>query len=248
MGLPTTQKAAVKQGEGASSTAPVREVQVPELQPGHIIVKLTWSGVCASDKSLLHDEWAASNFTMLDKAKGIAGHEGAGQVVAVADDVKDLWNIGDRAGVKWVVGVCRECYFCTNGTDELQCQKQINSGYSIPGTFQEYCLTDARYATRLPEGVKDEEAGPIMCGGVTAYVAMKRSVVRPGQWVVALGAGGGLGHFGVQYAKAMGMRVIAVDGGSEKEKLCKQLGAEHYIDFLSCQDIAAEVLKITTYG
>jgi len=107
---------------------------------------------------------------------------------------------------------------------------------------------DGRYATRIPEGVKDEEAGPIMCGGVTAYTACKRSSVRPGQWIVLIGAGGGLGHFGTQYAKAMGMRVIAVDGGEEKAKLCKDLGAEQYIDFTQVKDIAAEVMKITTYG
>lgn len=66
---------------------------------------------------------------------------------------------------------------------------------------------------------------------VTAYVACKRSAVKPGQWIVLPGAGGGLGHFAVQYAKAMGMRVIAVDGGDEKRDLCKKLGAEAFIDF-----------------
>lgn len=116
------------------------------------------------------------------------------------------------------------------------------------GTFQEYCLTDARYATRLPAGVKDEEAGPILCGGVTSYVACKRSAVKPGQWIVFPGAGGGLGHLAVQYAKAMGMRVIAIDGGKEKETLCKSLGVEHYIDYTTCADITAEILRITTYG
>lgn len=59
---------------------------------------------------------------------------------------------------------------------------------------------------RIPEGVPDEEAGPIMCGGVTSYVACKRSAVKPGQWLVVNGAGGGFGHLGVQYAKVMGMR------------------------------------------
>ncbi|KAK4999104.1 hypothetical protein LTR66_001780 [Elasticomyces elasticus] len=102
--------------------------------------------------------------------------------------------------------------------------------------------------TRIPEGVSDEEAGPIMCGGVTAYTACKRSGVRPGQWIVMPGAGGGLGHLGVQYAKAMGMRVIAIDGGPEKEKLCKQLGAEHFLDFEKTKDLPGEVMKITTYG
>ncbi|EMC95727.1 hypothetical protein BAUCODRAFT_71132 [Baudoinia panamericana UAMH 10762] len=246
--IPKEQSAAVKQGEGHDATAPVQKIAVPEPGPGQIMVKINWTGLCASDKSLIHDEWAAFGLAMTEAAKGIAGHEGAGEVVAIHPDVADRWKIGDRAGVKWVVSVCRACEFCQNGTDELHCPKQLNSGFTMPGTFQEYVLTDGRYATHLPDGVKDEEAGPIMCGGVTAYTACKRSAVRPGQWCVMIGGGGGLGHFGVQYGKAMGMRVIAVDGGEEKGRLCKDLGAEEYIDFTTTKDVAAEVMRITTFG
>ncbi|THX02056.1 alcohol dehydrogenase [Aureobasidium pullulans] len=196
MGLPTSQKAAVKQGEGKSSTAPVKDISVPEPAPGQILVKINWTGLCGSDKSLIYDEWATQGLRMTPDTHGIAGHEGAGEVVAVHDDVKDLWNVGDRAGVKWVASVCRK-------------------------------------------------SNPLRW---SAYTACKRSAVRPGQWIVLPGAGGGLGHLAVQYAKAMGMRIIAVDGGDDKGKLCKQLGAEHYIDFLSCKDVAAEVMKLTTFG
>lgn len=87
-----------------------------------------------------------------------------------------------------------------------------------------------------------------MCGGVTSYVACKRSQVKPGQWIVLSGAGGGVGHLAIQYAKAMGMRVIAVDGGEEKKKLCMSLGAEHFIDYTTVADLPAEVLRITLYG
>ncbi len=170
------------------------------------------------------------------------------QVVEVGENSHNIWKVGDRAGIKWVASTCGTCEFCTNGQDELHCEKQTNAGYSSPGTFQEYALSDARYASRIPEGVTDEEAGPIMCGGVTAYVGCKRSAVKPGQWVVISGAGGGLGHLAVQYAKAMGMRVIAIDGGEDKAKLCKSLGAEVFIDFQTCKDPVAEVKKITTYG
>lgn len=145
---------------------------------------------------------------MAPKTKGIAGHEGAGVVVAVGDNMNEQWKIGDRAGVKWVWSTCGHCEFCTNGTDELHCPNQQNSGVTVPGTFQQYVVADGRYTSKLPDGVKDEEAGPIMCGGVTSYTACKRSCVRPGQWIVVPGAGGGLGHFAIQYSKAMVFNVL----------------------------------------
>jgi len=124
----------------------------------------------------------------------------------------------------------------------------VYSSVTLPHGFQQYSIADSKYTTRVPEGVTDEEAGPIMCGRVTAYTACKRSVVKPGQRIVLPGAGGGLGHFAVQYAKAMGMRVIAIDGGDEKRDLCMLLGAEAYIDFTTSNDIAAEAMALTTYG
>lgn len=189
MTLPKTQKAGVKQGSGDTATVQIQEIPVQEPGPNQILIKINYSGLCASDKSLLHDEWA---FGMQPATNGIAGHEGAGVVIAVGSNVQDLWQVGNRAGIKWIASVCRRCEFCTNGVDECHCPKQVNSGFTFPGTFQEYALTDAHYATRLPDGVKDEEAGPIMCGGVTAYVACKRSGVKPGQWIVIPGAGGGM--------------------------------------------------------
>jgi alcohol dehydrogenase, propanol-preferring len=129
---------------------------------------------------LIKDEWAAFGLAMKPETKGIAGHEGAGVVVAVGDDQHHRWKVGDRAGIKWVASTCGECEFCTNGPN------QKNSGFSAAGTFQEYALADGRYTTRIPDGVSDEEAGPIMCGGVTAYVACKRSAVKPGQWIARI--------------------------------------------------------------
>ncbi|KAJ3508083.1 hypothetical protein NM208_g15873 [Fusarium decemcellulare] len=137
---------------------------------------------------------------------------------------------------------------CTNGLDEAHCPNAVHHAVEVAGTFQQYCVTDGRYATRIPKGVTDEVAGPIMCGGFSAYAACKRSAVKPGQWIVILRGGGGVGHFAVQYAKAMGMRVIAVDGGKEKGQMCRDLGAEVFIDFRECKDMAADVKKITTYG
>ncbi|KAK5946482.1 hypothetical protein PMZ80_000625 [Knufia obscura] len=246
--IPSKQRAAVRKGTGESATAPVEQIDVKMPGPGQILVKVNWTGLCASDKSLIHDEWKDFGVAMKDVTCGIAGHEGAGVVVAVGEGSDKRWKVGDRAGIKWIASVCGECEFCLNGQDEVHCVNQTNSGFSAEGTFQEYVLAPSNYASKIPEGVLDEEAGPIMCGGVTAYTACKRSNVKPGQWIVLPGAGGGLGHFGVQYAKAMGMRVIAIDGGDAKRDLCKKLGAEHFIDYTTTKDIPAEVMKLTQYG
>lgn len=91
------------------------------------------------------------------ETKGIAGHEGAGVVVAVGDGVRHKWQVGDRAGVKWVWSICGICEFCTNGTDELHCPYQKISAVTVPGTFQQYVVTDGNYTTKLRDGMKDEE-------------------------------------------------------------------------------------------
>ncbi|KAK2036460.1 GroES-like protein [Colletotrichum somersetense] len=246
--IPQTQQAAVRDGSGPDARVSVKTVPVPRPASHQILVKINWSGLCASDKSLLRDEWATYGGMippMALSSLGIAGHEGAGVVVAVGDDVSGLWKVGDRAGVKWVESVCGMCEMCSNGLDEVHCPSAAHHAVDVAGTFQEYCLTDGRYATKIPDGVTDEDAGPIMCGGFSAYAACKRTAVKPGEWLVILGAGGGVGHFALQYAKAMGMRVIAVDG-KEKEDMCRNLGAEEFIDFSN--DVVAEVRRITTYG
>lgn len=104
------------------------------------------------------------------------------------------------------------------------------SGLKRDGTFAEYAVVPSRYVIRIPEGVSDELVAPILCGGVTAYKAIKISEAVPGQWIVISGAGGGVGALGIQFAKAMGYRVIAIDVGNAKREYCLHLGAEVYFD------------------
>lgn len=134
MDLPTHQKAGVRKGSGKSAKCEVTTIEVPRPGPGQILCKINYTGICGTDKSLFYDEYLASTGTKIhESSKEILGHEGAGVVVAVADDVKELWKKGDRVGIKWITSVCGKCEFCTNGLDELQCPKQLNSGFTVPG-------------------------------------------------------------------------------------------------------------------
>ncbi|KAM5359981.1 hypothetical protein ACJZ2D_014075 [Fusarium nematophilum] len=245
--IPKRQRAAVRVVGDATKLVSIQTIDVPSPGPSQILVKITWTGVCGTDKTYFLGGFDAPTGSTDLGSGGIAGHEGVGVVVAVGQDAGERWSIGDRAGVKWIASVCGDCEFCQEGHD-MHCPNHTQSGLSRPGTFQEYCLADGRYSTKIPDGVPDEEAAPILCGGVTTYAACKKSGVGPGQWIVIPGAGGGLGHIAVQYAKAMGMRVIAIDTGDQKRQLCERLGAEVFIDFKTSEDVAAEVRNITRLG
>ncbi|VUC33526.1 unnamed protein product [Clonostachys rosea] len=245
--IPKTQWAAVKTTRTSIERVVMKLIDVPRPKASQILLKITYTGLCGSDKSFLCDDWEAFGINMSPETEGIAGHEGVGVVVAVGEDMKGRWNIGDRAGVKWIASVCGKCDFCQDG-EEVHCLNQTNSGFTAPGTFQRYCVADGQCTTKIPDTITDQEAAPILCGGVTAYAACKKSGVRPGGWIVIPGAGGGLGHLAVQYAHAMGMRVIAVDTGERKRQLCLDLGADAFIDFATTEDTVGEVKKLTKHG
>lgn len=138
---------------------------------------------------------------------------------------------------------------CLEGDDNT-CSQQKISGYYTPGTFQRYVVTSAHYATPIPDGVDSAEAAPILCAGLTVYSGLRKTNASPGQWIVISGAGGGLGHLAVQYAKnVMGLRVIAIDHGSKRD-LVTNCGAEVFLDFTQFNDaeLTDAVKKVTKGG
>ena len=149
-------------------------------------------------------------------------------------------KLGDRVGLAWLHSACGHCNFCLSGWETL-CLEQKNSGYSVNGSFAQYALAQADYLGRLPENLSFVDAAPILCAGVTTYKGLKETETRPGEWVVISGVGG-LGHVAIQYARAMGLRVAAVDLGPEKMALARKLGAEIAVD-AKTQDPAAEIQK-----
>jgi propanol-preferring alcohol dehydrogenase len=123
--------------------------------------------------------------------------------------------------------------------------RQKISGYYTPGTFQQYVLSPANYVTPIPDALDSADAAPMLCAGVTVYSALRKSNAVAGNWVVLLGAGGGLGHLGVQFsARGIGHRVIGIDHSSKKD-IVLESGAEHFIPVDGTDDIPAAVKQLT---
>ncbi|WP_261393877.1 alcohol dehydrogenase AdhP [Microbacterium esteraromaticum] len=210
-----TMRAAVTTPE---HTLAVQDVSIPTPGPGQALVRLITSGVCHTDLHAVRGDWPVA-----PKADLIPGHEGYGEVVALGEGVTSL-EIGQKVGNAWLWSACGECEHCRTGWETL-CESQHNGGYSVDGSFGEYMLVDERFAARIPDGVDPVEVAPILCAGVTVYKGLKMTGVKPGEWVVISGIGG-LGHIAVQYARSMGMRVVAVDIDESKLALARKHGAE----------------------
>lgn len=229
-----TMKAAVVETFGQDLV--IKEVAIPEPGPGQALVKLISSGICHTDLHAAQGDWPVK-----PSPPFIPGHEGVGTVEKLGEGVTEL-SVGQVVGNAWLWGACGTCEFCRTGWETL-CESQTNGGYSVDGSFGEYMLVDAKYATVIPEGSDPYEVGPVLCAGVTVYKGLKQTEVRPGQWVVISGIGG-LGHIAVQYAVAMGMRVVAVDVADDKLALAKQHGAEIVVNAMAT-DPAVEIQEKT---
>jgi alcohol dehydrogenase, propanol-preferring len=196
----------------------IENVPVPEPESEQILVRIAATGVCHTDLHAVRGDWPVR-----PTAPFIPGHEGVGTVVGVGRSVKRIKE-GDRVGIPWLHTACGYCPHCRTGWETL-CASQKNTGYSVNGSFAEYALADPNYVGRLPAALDWGPAAPILCAGVTVYKGLKETEVKPGEWVAISGIGG-LGHMAVQYAKAMGMHVAAIDIHPEKLALAAKLGAE----------------------
>ncbi|KAI0816511.1 dehydrogenase-like protein [Xylaria sp. FL0064] len=239
MSIPTEQWAQVL--EKAGGKVVYKKIPVPKPGPDEVLINIKYSGVCHTDLHAVKGDWP------LDvKIPLVGGHEGAGVVVARGELVHDV-QIGDYAGIKWLNGSCLSCAFCRTA-DESLCPNPDLSGYTVDGSFQQYAIGKAAHVARIPKECNLEPIAPVLCAGLTVYKGLKESNARPGEYIAIVGAGGGLGTFAIQYARAMGLHPIAIDGGAEKEQVCKELGAVAYVDFMTSKNIVEDVKKLTPEG
>jgi alcohol dehydrogenase, propanol-preferring len=217
----------------------IGELDVPTPGPGQILVKTEACGVCHTDLHAANGDWPVK-----PSLPFTPGHEGIGIVVAMGAGVTAVRE-GERVGVPWLYSACGHCEFCLAAQEPVCGQAQFG-GYTKNGGFAEFIVAAPNYVAHIPAGLAARDAAPLICAGITSYKGLKETQARPGEWVVVSGVGG-LGHLGVQYARAMGLQVCAVDIDDAKLAHATRLGADAVVNAKSGDPVAA-VREITGGG
>jgi len=199
----------------------VVERPIPEPGRAQVRIKVEACGVCHSDVLVKEGGFPGLQYPR------IPGHEIAGRIDAIGPDVTQ-WKPGQRVGVGWHGGHCFKCDPCRRG-NFIVCKFEKITALSFDGGYAEYVVVPAEAVAAMPDDLPADEAAPLMCAGITVYNSLRNSGARAGDLVAVQGIGG-LGHLGIQYARQMGFRTVAIGRGGDKEALAKKLGAHNYLD------------------
>ncbi|MGA9472555.1 MAG: alcohol dehydrogenase [Terriglobales bacterium] len=197
------------------------ERNIPEPTRGQVRIKVEACGICHSDAIVKDGHWPGLQYPR------VPGHEIAGRIDAVGEGVTQ-WKAGQRVGVGWHGGHCFICDPCRRG-DFVLCKNEKITALSHDGGYAEYLISPAEAVAAMPDDLPADEAAPLLCAGITVFNALRNSGARSGDLVAVQGIGG-LGHLGIQYARQMGFRTIAIGRGADKQPLASKLGAHQYID------------------
>jgi alcohol dehydrogenase/propanol-preferring alcohol dehydrogenase len=199
----------------------VVERPIPQPGRGQVRIKVEACGICHSDALVKEGYWPGIQYPR------VPGHEIAGRIDAIGADVA-LWKPGQRVGVGWHGGHCFQCDPCRRG-DFINCQFEKITAITFDGGYAEYVVVPAEAVALMPDDLPSDEAAPLLCAGITVFNALRNSDARAGALVAVQGIGG-LGHLGIQYARQMGFRTVAIGRGGDKQALAKKLGAHEYVD------------------
>ena len=194
---------------------------IPQPAPKQVRIKVEACGICHSDTLVKEGQWPGLQYPR------VPGHEIAGRIDAVGADVTQ-WKPGQRVGVGWHGGHCFQCDPCRRG-DFMNCKFEKVTAIHFDGGYAEYVIVPAEAVALMPDDLPADEAAPLLCAGITVFNALRNSGARAGDLVAVQGIGG-LGHLGIQYARQMGFRTVAIGRGGDKQPLAKKLGAHEYID------------------
>ncbi len=213
----------------APGTLRVVQRSVSEPRVGQVRIRVEACGVCHSDAATVTGSWPGLRLPR------VPGHEVVGRIEALGAGVT-RWKIGQRVGVGFFGGEDGVCEPCRRG-DVVNCQNPVVPGITVDGGYAEVMIAEARGIASIPDELTSVEAAPLLCAGITTYNALRNAGLRGGDLVAVQGIGG-LGHLGIQFARHMGFRTVAIGRGMDKKNLAQDLGAHFYID-AAAEDIAA---------
>lgn len=211
-----------------SSDGSIRETTAhrDDLTGDQVLVEISHSGVCFTD---VHYR----------KADMALGHEGAGSVAAVGPNVKHLKK-GDRVGWGYEHNSCEHCRQCLTGWETLCSERQMYASANLDqGSFGTHAVWREAFLFRVPDGISNEDSGPLMCGGSTVFNALHVAEVKSTARVGIVGIGG-LGHLAIQFAAKMGCQVIVFSGTDNKREEAKKLGAAEFYSTKGAKELKIE--------
>ncbi|CCM03460.1 uncharacterized protein FIBRA_05593 [Fibroporia radiculosa] len=211
---PSTYKAYAFTEKGGSLKQLTFDWKDPQLVPTHR------SPVAYSDEVVKHQSMPQVKYPL------VPGHEIIGDVVAIPS-TEQHWKLGQRVGGGWHGGHCGVCNRCRVG-DFITCDKEDINGIARHGGYAEFVTLRTEAVVGIPGDMDPAEVAPLLCAGVTTFISLRNMNCKPPD-IVAIQGIGGLGHLGVQFAKAMGYRTIALSSSQAKRDLALSLGAHFYI-------------------
>ena len=217
------------QVESAGGALTLVDVETTSPPRDHVRIAVVAAGVCGTDHAIVNGSFPGLVWPVTP------GHEIAGTIAELGDGVQDF-AVGDRVEVGWFGGNCNRCVPCRKGYF-MQCERLQVPSWQYPGGYAESVTVPATALARIPDGLSFAEAAPLGCAGVTTFNGLRSTRAKAGDLVAVLGVGG-LGHLGVQFARAMGFETVAIARGEGKAEDAKALGAHHYVDSTS-GDVAA---------
>src|SRR5882762_8919631 len=210
------------------------ERSVPDPGAGQVRIRVEACGICHTDAATVTGIYPGL------KLPRVPGHEVVGRIEALGSGVA-RWKIAQRVGIGFFGGEDGVCEPCRRG-DIVNCQNPVIPGVTVDGGYAEVMIAEARGIASIPDELTSVEAAPLLCAGITTYNALRNAGLRGGDLVAVQGIGG-LGHLGIQFARHMGFRTVAIGRGSDKEKLAKDLGAYVYVD-TAVEDAAAALQRL----
>ncbi|MEL7038245.1 MAG: NAD(P)-dependent alcohol dehydrogenase [Cyanobacteria bacterium J06592_8] len=201
------------------------------LDSGDIEIRVTHNGLCHTDLHMRDNDWSVSQFPL------VAGHEVVGEVAAMGEKVTGL-QIGDRVGAGWIRNSCRVCDHCLRGEENICRQGYTGLIVGNHGGFADRVRLPADFTYKIPDTLDSASAAPLLCAGITVYTPLRTHITHPGMKVGVMGIGG-LGHLGLQFARAMGAEVTAFSSSPSKEAQAKEFGAHHFQQWGTAEEMQA---------